>query len=149
MKRKIYVQVPTWGWQRDDDGTRHEVLIEGASPYQGTHLEVHLRSFNRPVSGSQKIFKSDWVIIEGVTILEKHGDGSYTFNGIGNQDDFEVVLMIEETLGDLAQQTGIAEGTLLKAAQTGRLEARQSGKSTWLSTIAAVEFAVSEGKIRG
>jgi hypothetical protein len=53
----------------------------------------------------------------------------------------------EETLSTLAKMSGIREDTLLKAAQSGRLLARRSG-ATWLSTINAVEWAVSKGKIR-
>jgi hypothetical protein len=53
----------------------------------------------------------------------------------------------EETLSMLAQQAGMREDTLLKAAQTARLMARKSG-STWLSTLNAIEWAVAEGRLR-
>lgn len=53
----------------------------------------------------------------------------------------------EETLRVLSRMSSIREDTLLKAAQSGRLIARKSG-STWLSTIHAVEWAISERKIR-
>lgn len=52
----------------------------------------------------------------------------------------------EETLSVLSEQSGIREDTLLKAAQTGRLMARKSG-ATWLSTIMAIEYAVSINKL--
>lgn len=54
----------------------------------------------------------------------------------------------EETLPELASLSGVLEDTLLKAAQSGRLMARRSGK-TWLSTLNAVNYAVNEGGIRG
>lgn len=53
----------------------------------------------------------------------------------------------EETLSALAEQAGIREDTLLKAAQQGRLLARRSG-ATWLSTVTAIEAAVKSGRIR-
>lgn len=52
----------------------------------------------------------------------------------------------EETLSVLSKQSGIREDTLLKAVQTGRLMARKSG-ATWLSTIMAIEYAVSINKL--
>lgn len=53
----------------------------------------------------------------------------------------------EETLSVLSKQSGTQEGTLLKAAQSGRLMARRSG-ATWFSTLTAVKWAISEGRIR-
>lgn len=53
----------------------------------------------------------------------------------------------EETLSVLADRSGVREDTLLKAAQSGRLMARKSG-ATWLSTLAAVEYAISSKKVR-
>jgi hypothetical protein len=53
----------------------------------------------------------------------------------------------EETLPVLAEKVGLHQDTLLKAIKSGRLMARRSG-ATWLSTLNAVEYAVSEGKIR-
>lgn len=54
----------------------------------------------------------------------------------------------EETLSVLSEKSGIREDTLLKACQSGRLMARQSGV-TWLSTLVAIEWAILEGRIRG
>jgi hypothetical protein len=53
----------------------------------------------------------------------------------------------EETLGILSGRSGVREGTLLKAAQAGRLMARQSG-GIWLSTLTAIDWAIKEGRIR-
>lgn len=53
----------------------------------------------------------------------------------------------EETLAELARMTGIAEGTLLRAAQDGRLSARRSS-ATWLSTVLAIRQALGYGRIR-
>jgi len=53
----------------------------------------------------------------------------------------------EETLSVLAGRMGIGYDTLARAARSGRLLARQSGV-TWLSTIAAVEAALFEGRLR-
>lgn len=53
----------------------------------------------------------------------------------------------EETLSILASASNLQEGTLLKAAQQKRLVARQSGV-TWLSTITAIQYAISQGKIK-
>jgi hypothetical protein len=54
----------------------------------------------------------------------------------------------EETLSVLADQTGIQYNTLVKAAREGRVLARKSG-ATWLSTKRAIEYALSQGTIRG
>ncbi len=53
----------------------------------------------------------------------------------------------EETLSVLADQSGVREDTLLKAAQTDRLMTRRSG-SAWLSTLNAIEWAIAEGRLR-
>ena len=52
------------------------------------------------------------------------------------------------TLGELSGKTGINYKTLWAAADSGRLRARQSG-SIWLSSVAAVEEAIREGRMRG
>ena len=50
-------------------------------------------------------------------------------------------------LKDLAAEVGIPESTLRRAAGERRLEAHKIGKM-WVSTPAAVERAVEEGKLR-
>ena len=50
-------------------------------------------------------------------------------------------------LKDLAQHVGIPESTLRRAACDGRLKAHKVG-NVWVSTPAAVERAVEEGKLR-
>lgn len=42
----------------------------------------------------------------------------------------------------------IAYSTLAQAAREGRVEARQSGPKTWITTRAAIEQAIEEGKVR-
>ena len=52
------------------------------------------------------------------------------------------------TLGQLSKETGIKYMTLYMAVRMGRLDAIWNGR-LWLSSVEAVQKAVSEGKMQG
>ncbi len=51
------------------------------------------------------------------------------------------------TLSEAAQLYPLAYSTLAEAVREGRLESRRSGR-VWLTTRAAIERAIAEGKLR-
>jgi hypothetical protein len=53
----------------------------------------------------------------------------------------------EETIPELARQTGIGYDTLAKAVRERRVFARKSG-ATWLTTVNAIEYAQARGQLR-
>ena len=99
-----------------------------------------------------------------VTRIEKYHDDLYNIelffgDGLsgkdldGNQkvgfgcrifpDGFEIAI----TLSQAVEAYSLAYSTLAQAAREGRLKARRSGK-IWLTTQAAIEAAIEEGKLR-
>ena len=56
--------------------------------------------------------------------------------------------MNDITLTEAAELYPLAYSTLAQAAREGRLECRRSGPKTWITTRAAVEEAIANGKLR-
>ena len=69
---------------------------------------------------------------------EKHFMDRHALDNYGEQ---------EEALSVLADQCGISHQVLRASVREGRLIARQTG-TTWLTTVTAIEYAISKGRIR-
>lgn len=69
-------------------------------------------------------------------------DGAYLDEDGGDRDEETV------TLTEAASLYPLAYSTLAQAAREGRIEARQSGPKTWITTRAAIEYAIANGKLR-
>lgn len=68
-------------------------------------------------------------------------------DGAGNNIGTLNSLMRPVTLPHIAQSYPFAYSTIAQAAREGRIEAWRSG-ATWLTTRAAIEEAIEEGRLR-
>lgn len=80
-------------------------------------------------------------------IVVRHSDDIiHSIDGSFLDEDGEDAITI--TLSEAAIIYPLAYSTLAQAAREGRIEARQSGPKTWITTRASIEQAIAEGKLR-
>lgn len=81
---------------------------------------------------------------DGLTGKDLDGNQRVGFDCRIFPDGFEIVI----TLAQAAEFYPLAYSTLAQAAREGRLDARKAGPKTWLTTRAAIEEAIEEGRLR-
>lgn len=81
-----------------------------------------------------------------LSVMEKWDRSSYPIDE-GEPLGYAWMTETEETFKELERRTGISQLVLNRAANKNTLWARKSA-GVWLSTVAAVEYAIERGHIR-